>query len=179
MDRSFSRDVELIAGLTEIFLRQGTVPTNALPGIIAAFDDILSSTRSLPPSDAPRQPAPVPKVVAKVSKPASRQETKRKPRAWKPVLPTNIPTTPFEKLVATLKRSPLRLDDRSATAIARASGKPVGRDKLERAEQAGDRLTLTFGFDFGSAKFTAEFDVQSGLGSQAMTALMEMLDAGA
>lgn len=172
----------LVAETTCMLLRGTPVARGDLVEVMQAFRDIALGANSRNPA---RVEAVLPAVVAAIrdadearaiagkARPQPRQE---RPRRWKPIAPTLAPPTPIQRLEAALKRSPIRLDDRCAMAVARASGKPVGKDKLERAQQIDNRIALTFGFDFGTAKFTAEFDVRDDLGSQAVAALMQMLD---
>lgn len=176
------RTTRLVADATRTLLQGASIPYAQLPSVMQALREIATGERrreAVPPESV------LPAVIAAIrgtEKPAPKTAARSQAREptsqrWTPVAPTNVPVKPIQKLEAALRRSPLRLDDRSAMAIARASGKPIGRDKLEWAEQVDDRLALTFGFDFGSAKFIAEFDIQGDLGHQAVTALMEMLDA--
>lgn len=180
-----SQNAAVVAEATCLLLEHGSVSSSDLPAIIEAFTALVAGMPPTAFQGSATMETMLPVVTSvlrdfgsQVASPAVPVRPRgRRPRAWKVVAPTNVPATPIEKLEAALKRSPIRLDDRSAVAVARASGKPVGKDKLERAQQIDDRLALTFGFDFGTAKFTAEFDVRDNLGSEAVAALMQMLDA--
>lgn len=175
----------LVAETTCTLLRGTAVARGDLVEVMQAFRDIAVGARSPEPA---RVESVLPAVVAAIrdadderatavkARPQPRQE---RPRRWKRVAPTLPPPTPVQRLTAALKRLPIRLDDRCAMAIARACGKPVGRDMLEGASQVDDLLTLTFGFKFGSAKFVASIDMADAAGGAALSALMEMLDAAA
>jgi len=149
----------------ETLLKGASIPTEDLPAIAAAFHEILAGPASTPETD---DAAPTPRKPRGPGRPRS---TTPRPAAPARVLPT----TPLERLAAMLGRKPVRLDDQAAMAVARASGKAVGRDRLERLEQRDGFIFLTFGFEFGSAKFTVQFDPTDALGRPAVAALTALL----
>lgn len=173
----------LVAETTCTLLRGAAVARGDLVEVMQAFRDIALGANSRNPA---RVEAVLPAVVAAIrhadetraiaikARPQARQKRQQR---WQPVASTLPPPTPIHRLAAALQRSPIRLDDRCAMAIARASGKPIGRDMLEQAAEVDGVLTLTFGFKFGSAKFVASIDMGDTAGIVAMTALMDMLDA--
>lgn len=143
----------------ETLLKGASIPTEDLAAIAAAFHEVLAG-----PAPAP-EPAPTLPPPKKTRGPGRPRTT-----AFRPV-----PASPLERLAALLRRKPLRLDDQAAMAVARASGKAVGRDRLERLEQRDGLLFLTFGFEFGSAKFTVQFDPSGVLGQAAVAVLTGLL----
>lgn len=148
----------------ETLLKGASIPSDDLPAIAAAFHEILTGPVAAAPPE-PAAPAPV-------------QKKPRAPRGTGPARATPFraaPATPLDRLVALLRRKPVRLDDQAAMAVARASGKAVGRDRLERLEQRDGQLFLTFGFEFGSAKFTVQFDPSGAPGQTAVAALTALL----
>ncbi len=149
----------------ETLLKGASIPTEDLPAIAAAFHEILAGP-STPPDTEDAAPAP------RKTRGPGRPRTVA-PRPAPSVRP--VPGTPLERLAAMLGRKPVRLDDQAAMAVARASGKAVGRDRLERLEQRDGFIFLTFGFEFGSAKFTVQFDPTDTLGRPAVAALTALL----
>ncbi len=142
----------------ETLLKGAAIPTEDLPAIAAAFHEILAGPVAAP---EPAAALPPPKKTRGPSRirPAARIAA----------------ATPLERLAGMLRRKPVRLDDQAAMAVARASGKAVGRDRLERLEQRDGLLFLTFGFEFGSAKFTVQFDPTGAAGQVAVAALTALL----
>lgn len=145
----------------QTLLKGASIPTEDLPAIAAAFHEILAGPTA--PAEPPAA-LPLPKKARAVS---SGPAKPRQVRA--------VPATPLEQLAGMLRRKPMRLDDQAAMAVARASGKAVGRDRLERLEQRDGLLFLTFGFEFGSAKFTVQFDPLGAQGQTAVAALIALL----
>jgi hypothetical protein len=159
-DATRRTNLVLVAEAMQTLLKGASIPTEDLPAIAAAFHEILAG-----PAATAEPPAalPLPKKARAVPGPA-------KPRQVRAV-----PATPLEQLAGMLRRKPMRLDDQAAMAVARASGKAVGRDRLERLEQRDGLLFLTFGFEFGSAKFTVQFDPLGAQGQTAVAALIALL----
>ncbi len=150
----------------ETLLKGASIPTEDLPAIAAAFHEILAGPARPPVTD---DATPAPRKTRGPGRPRS--------TAPRPAMPAvrGLPATPLERLAAMLGRKPVRLDDQAAMAVARASGKAVGRDRLERLEQRDGLIFLTFGFEFGSAKFTVQFDPADALGRPAVAALTALL----
>lgn len=146
----------------ETLLKGASIPSEDLSAIAAAFHEILTGPVAVaePPADLP---------LPKKSRSPRLQPS---PRATAARI---APSTPLDRLALMLRRKPVRLDDQAAMAVARASGKAVGRDRLERLEQRDGQLFLTFGFEFGSAKFTVQFDPAGPAGQVAVTALTALL----
>ncbi len=162
-DATRRANLVLVAEAMETLLKGASIPSDDLPAIAAAFHEILTG----PAAPAAEPPAPM-----------IPQKKPRAPRGTAPPRASAVrtaPATPLERLAAMLRRKPVRLDDQAAMAVARASGKAVGRDRLERLEQRDGQLFLTFGFEFGSAKFTVQFDPSGAPGLTAVAALTALL----
>lgn len=160
-DATRQANLVLVAEAMQTLLKGANIPLEDLPAIAAAFHEILVG----PPVAAEPALPPSPQKVR-----ASRGRSPARPAAARP-----LPSTPLERLAGMLRRKPVRLDDQAAMAVARASGKAVGRDRLERLEQRDGNLFLTFGFEFGSAKFTVQFDPAGPAGQTAVAALTALL----
>lgn len=171
----------LVADTTCALLRSTSIPDTQLLDIMRTFREIATGETSPPVRAGSILPAVIAAVrdadLERVSL-AESQSPPRRASRWRrnPIAAANAPPTPVQRLAAALQRSPIRLDDRCAMAVARASGKAVGRDLLEQAVQVDDCLTLTFGFQFGSAKFAADIDIACAAGDAAIAALMKMLE---
>lgn len=177
----------LAAQATEMLLAQIALPTDQIPSVIAVFSSLAGPPiAAAPPAIAALPPKPVaatPRLPPPIAKPRVNSKTPPKKNAstgqpaekWKAVRHTNPPLTPLEKIKIRVKGTALRLDDQTAMAVARASGKAVGRDMLEAiAETTDGNVMLTFGFVHGSAKFYVEFNPKAEHGIQAMTALVQL-----
>lgn len=184
--------LRLAADATEMLLRQISLPSAEIPALVALFSSLagdhetaakpkLAFVSPQPAAAVSRVTSSPPTIAARKTATAASRKTAAavKPtKGWKQVRPTNPPLTALEKVRIRVRRSSIRLDDRTAMAIVRASGKAVGRDMLEGIEGTTDgRIMLCFGFIHGSAKFFVAFDPAEENGALAMAALVNLASA--